>query len=88
MNLHPDIQQGLLEGEQAFKEGIFAPEHDKVWSENDIITFVSEQLSASQYRYQRRYEELTGQIPLSYLHHIGFVLGYINQALYRVESIA
>ena len=37
MNLHPDIQQGLLEGEQAFKEGIFAPEHDKVWSENDIM---------------------------------------------------
>lgn len=78
---HPDFQDGLQEGMQAFLDGVFYPEHCKVWTEDDIIALVNEELSGSKYRYQKRFEELMGRSSLSYSHNLGFIMGYVQSAL-------
>lgn len=76
-----DFHAGYRDGIQAFQEGIFFPEHAKVWSEDDIIQLVETELSGTLYRQQKRYEAITGRPTLSYLHHLGFIVGYLHVAL-------
>ena len=76
-----DFHEGYQEGIQAFKDGIFFPEHDKQWMEEDIVRFVETELSGTRYRRQKRLDTLMGHSPLSYSHNLGFVMGYVHQAL-------
>jgi hypothetical protein len=78
---HPDVQDGLRAGVRAFQEGMFEEDHEKVWSEQDIVQFVNHELSCKMYRRERMIEQALGGPPLSYLHHLGFVLGYLDRML-------
>jgi hypothetical protein len=80
----PDFQEGFKEGVQAFREGIYFPEDNHAWSEEDIIRFVQRELSGTQYKRDKCINTAFGIEHLTYLHHLGFVVGYIHQALNAV----
>ena len=78
---HTDFQEGIHDGIQAFQTGLFTEDHHKVWTEDEMITFVMEEISETRYRNSYELEEAIGLVPLSYLHHLGFTIGYLDQAL-------
>jgi hypothetical protein len=80
---HPDFQAGLRDGWQTFQEGMFWEDQGKVWTEDDIIQFIGEELSEKTYRREQCIEQVMGHPSLSYLHHLGFAISYLDQALAR-----
>jgi hypothetical protein len=78
---HPDFQAGLRDGQQTFQEGMFWEDQENVWTEDDIIQFIGEELSETTYRRGQRIDQVMGQPSLSYLHHLGFAISYLDQAL-------
>src|SRR5579884_442440 len=83
---HPDVQDGLRAGVQTFQERMFEEYHEKAWTEQDIIRFINHELSAKVYQRQQKIEQALGGPFLSYLHHLGFALGYLDQALRNKEA--
>ena len=78
---HPDFQKGMRDGVQAFQEGLFWEDHEKAWTEDEIIAFIGEELSEKRYRREQHIDQVMGQPSLSYLHHLGFTISYLDQAL-------
>jgi hypothetical protein len=78
---HPDFQEGMRDGVQTFQEGMFWEDHEKAWTEDEIIAFIGEELSEEKYRREQRIDQVMGESPLSYLHHLGFTICYLDQAL-------
>jgi hypothetical protein len=78
---HPDFQEGMRDGVQTFQEGMFWEDHEKAWTEDQIIAFVTEELSERKYQREQRIDQVMGESPLSYLHHLGFTISYLDQAL-------
>ena len=78
---HPDFQKGLCAGQQAFQEGMFWDDHEKAWTEDDIIEFVAEESSEMKYRREQRIDRVMGCSSPSYLHRLGFTISYLDQAL-------
>jgi hypothetical protein len=74
-------QAGLRDGQQIFQEGMFWEYHEKAWTEDDIIQFLGEELSEKAYRREQLIDQAMGQLSLSYLHHLGFTISYLDQAL-------
>jgi hypothetical protein len=60
---------------------MFWEDHEKAWTEDDIIQFIGEELSEKAYRREQRIDQAMGQPSLSYLHYLGFTISYIDQAL-------
>lgn len=77
----PDFREGLRDGQQISQEGMCSEDHEKAWTEDDIIQFIGEELSEKTYRREQRIDQVVEQPLLSYLHHLGFVISYLNQAL-------
>jgi hypothetical protein len=84
---HPDVQDGLRTGALIFQEGFFEEDHEKAWNEQDIIQFVNQELSVEVRRRELIAEQILGGPSLSYLHHLGFALGYLDQALRNKEAV-
>ena len=78
---HPEVQAGLLSGQEAFQDGLFDEEHEHAWTEKDIIQFVEGELSSKRYRREQRIDQALGYPSLSYLHHLGFAISYLSQTL-------
>lgn len=78
---HPDFVSGLRDGEQAFQEYIFPDDHHKDWTETDIIDFTAQELSPIHYYREVRIDRAEGHPSHSFLHHLGFVISYLDQAL-------
>ncbi len=78
---HPDVQEGMRDGVQPFQEGMFWEDHEKAWTEDEIIAFIGEELSEGKYRREQHIDQVMGQPSLSYLHHLGFTISYLDQAL-------
>ncbi len=76
-----DFREGLSDGEQAFQEGMFSEDHVKAWTEDEIIRFIGEKLSEKTYRREQCMYQAMGQPSLTYLHHLGFVISYLDQTL-------
>src|SRR5450755_4294128 len=83
---HPDFQEGLHDGQQTFQEGVFWEDHEKVWTEDEIIQFLAEELSEEVYQREQRIARAMGHLSLSYLHHLGFAISYLDQALANREA--
>ncbi|HYU73132.1 MAG TPA: hypothetical protein VEL31_10680 [Ktedonobacteraceae bacterium] len=60
---------------------MFCEDRDKAWNEDAIVQFVGEELSERKYRREQRIDQAMGYLSLSYLHHLGFVISYLDQAL-------
>jgi hypothetical protein len=78
---HSDFREGMHAGQSCFQEGLFWDDHEKTWTEDEIIEFVSEELSVELYRREQCIETVMGPPSLSYLHHLGFTISYLDQAL-------
>jgi hypothetical protein len=78
---HADFQAGVRAGQQAFQGGMFWEDHEKAWTEDEIIQFLGEELSEKAYRREQRIGQAMGQPSLSYLHHLGFTISYLDLAL-------
>ncbi|MBV9705805.1 MAG: hypothetical protein JO125_00165 [Chloroflexi bacterium] len=78
---HPEVQAGLLSGQEAFQDGLFHEDHEHAWTEQDMIRFVEGELSGKQYRREQRIDQALGYPSLSYLHHLGFAISYLSQTL-------
>jgi hypothetical protein len=78
-----DFWTGVQEGKQAFDEGFYLPEDDKVWAERDIIEHMTQETDVRAYKRYVRFELARGNTPLPYLHLFGFSVGYVDQALTR-----
>ena len=79
---HPDVQDGLRAGVQTFQEKMFDEDHEQAWNEQDIIQFVSQELPPCEaYQWELEVDQILGAPSFSYLHHLGFALGYLDQAL-------
>jgi hypothetical protein len=64
---HPDVQEGLRNGQECFREGMFHEDHEKAWAEEDILQFVEEELSRKRYRREQRIGQVMGNPgPLTY----------------------
>ncbi|MBA2682656.1 MAG: hypothetical protein H0U76_30210 [Ktedonobacteraceae bacterium] len=82
----PDFQAGLCEGRETFQEGMFEDDHEKAWTEEEIIELVEGEVSGEHYRRERLIDRALGYPSLSYMHHLGFVMSYLNQALAHKEG--
>lgn len=60
---------------------MFWEDHEKAWTEDDIIAFITQELSEARYRRGQCFDQMMGHIPLSYLHHLGFAISYLDRAL-------
>lgn len=80
----PDFQQGVLEGQQAVQEGVFSLEEEKVWTDDQVIRFIQKELNVQQYTRNRRLNELMNHPPSTYLHLVGFLIGYLDQMIDRL----
>lgn len=78
---HPDFQEGVRDGVQTFQEGMFWEDHEKAWTEEEVIAFIGEELSEQTYRREQRIDQVMGLPPHSYLHLLGFTISYLDQAL-------
>ena len=78
---HPDFQEGVRDGVQTFQEGLFWEDHEKTWTEEEIIAFIGEELSERKYRREQHIDQVMGETSLSSLHHLGFAISYLDQAL-------
>ena len=78
---HPNFQEGVRDGVQAFQEGMFYEDHEKAWTEDEIIAYVTEELSEEMYRREQSIDQIMGYSSPSYLHHLGFTISYLDQAL-------
>jgi len=76
---HPDFQEGLGDGQECFREGMFEEDQEKTWTEDEIIQFIGEELSERKYRRDHSFDQALGLPSCSYLHHLGFVIGYLDQ---------
>lgn len=81
LRLYPDFQEGVRDGARAFQEGMFWEDHEKAWTEDEIIAFIGEELSEEMYRREQSIDQVMGYSSLSYVHHLGFTISYLNQAL-------
>ena len=84
---HPDFQEGMRDGVQAFQEGMFEEDHEKAWTEDEIIAFIGEESSEGKYRREQQIDQVMGQPSLTYLHHLGFTISYLDQALCSKSSV-
>ncbi|MBE3558489.1 MAG: hypothetical protein IMW89_04600 [Ktedonobacteraceae bacterium] len=76
----PDFREGPLRAYEAFENHVFEEFHERKWTEKELIGFAGERLSAKFYRKDCRMA-LIYELPVySYLHHIGFVMGYLDRA--------
>jgi hypothetical protein len=78
---HPDFQERMRDGVQTFQEGMFWEDHEKAWTEDEIIAFIGGELSEQKYRREQRIDQVMGLSSLSYLYHLGFAISYLDQAL-------
>jgi hypothetical protein len=76
-----DFWQGVEEGKKAYEEGLFFPEDNKIWRERDVIAHMVREIDARVYRRHVCFERATGKTPLTYLHLLGFSVGYVDRAL-------
>lgn len=83
---HPDFWEGFKNGQMAFEDGSFFPEDDKRWTEEDTIHLVNEELSAKTYQRSRAADMLHHFPPFTYLHTVGFVIGYLSLAVDHVPE--
>src|SRR6267142_5391687 len=83
---YSDFREGMHAGQTCFQEGLFWDDHEKAWTEDEIITFVTEELNVEQYRREQRIETVMGPPSLSYLHHLCFTISYLDQALAAKEQ--
>lgn len=75
----PDFRKGFEAGQEAF--GADEEYGDDPKTEDDLIFFVNNELSVTIYRRSKKLSELFGDPPLTYVHHIGFVVGYLHQMM-------
>jgi len=73
----PEFQEGLQDGQQTFEEGMFEEDHEKAWTEDDIIEFVDGELSKQIYRRVQLVGRVMGWSLPSYLTHLGFTVSYL-----------
>jgi len=75
----PDFRNVFEASLQASQEDA---ENDEVpHSEDEVIFFVAQELSAHTYQRGKQFCQMFGDPPLPYLHHIGFVVGYLNEMM-------
>jgi hypothetical protein len=78
---HPEFQAGVRDGQQSFQDGLFWDDHEHPWTEQKRIDFVTKEVSAKQHHKEQRLSLAMGEPPISYLHRLGFVMGYLDQEL-------
>jgi len=78
---HPEFQEGLRNGQETFEAGMFADDHEKAWTEEDIIQFIDEELSQHVYRQEQLVGRVMNWSIPSYLSHLGFTVSYLALAL-------
>ncbi len=74
---HPEFQQGLATARECFLECYEAAP----LTEEEMIAEVESELSYCAIETDREIFHLLGKQPLSYLYHLGFVFGTINEGL-------
>lgn len=60
---------------------MFWEDHEKAWTEDEMIEFVTGELSETKYRREQRIEQAMGESSFAYLYHLGFTISYLDQAL-------
>jgi hypothetical protein len=76
-----DFRDGLEFGQRIFQEE-YEDDPDQVpQTEEALVFFVDWELSAQMYRREKDLDRHFKTLPLSYVHHIGFVMGYLNQLM-------
>jgi len=76
-----DFWKGVAEGQEAYAEGLFFPEDNKIWTERDVIAHMTREIDPRSYKRNTCFERAVGRTPLTYLHLLGFSVGYVDRAL-------
>jgi lambda repressor-like predicted transcriptional regulator len=71
----PDFRYGFEAGKETFEEK--AESDDIPHSEEEMIAYVTQQLSVTGHHRANRFSHFLEHPPLSYLYRIGFVVGYL-----------
>lgn len=75
---HPDFQRGVADAESCFEEY-----YDSPLTEDEMIKEIETNLSRATVERSKAVATALGKQHPSYIHHLGFVLGTINQGLER-----
>jgi hypothetical protein len=77
----PDFRDGLERGQRLSQEEYEDDPAQVPQTEEALVAFVNWELSTQMYRREKIFEQLVGGSKLSYVHHIGFVVGYLNHLM-------
>jgi hypothetical protein len=81
---HPEIQKGIQDAHNAVQERVFGGTKAEMFAdlqtEDDVMTFVDEELSRESCLREQE-DKRPGYQPPSYWYHIGFTLGWLEQAM-------
>src|SRR5260370_35035656 len=67
---HTDFQEGLQEGQQSFQDVVFPEDHEKAWTEEEIIELVEWEVTDKRYLGEQRINQAMGKSPLSCTHDL------------------
>jgi hypothetical protein len=76
-----DFRDGLEFGQRVFQEEYEDDPAQVPQTEEAFVFFVNWELSTQMYRREKDLDRHFRTLPLSYVHHIGFVVGYLNQLI-------
>ncbi len=79
----PDFRNGLEFGQRICQEEYEEDPAQVPQTEEALVCFVNWELSSQMYQRGKLFEHLFGGSTLSYVHHIGFVVGYLNHLMAR-----
>ncbi len=79
----PDFRDGLEFGQRICQEEFEEDPAQVPQTEEALVCFVNTELSSQMYQRGKLFEQLLGGSTLSYVHHLGFVIGYLNHLMAR-----
>ncbi len=75
----PSFLEGFTDGRLACQENAYGD--DRQWDESDIIRFIRKEISFQMRKRERSLDIATGDETLPIIHHVGFVMGYLDGVL-------